>query len=210
MSRRTLLICFLPLVCLGLLISGCDKRYSSEPIEGRVVDAETGEPLQGVVVAANWELEIGTLGGAYPIGQLMVLESVTDENGRFAFPAWGPLEVEHGQLGMASPRLVLFRPDYDFRVLHNRFDPDDESEMRRSDWSGREIKLKRFAGSPSEYADRLLSIEIALRYMTRECLWKSVPNMVDALDLMSKYFEALEIVRGPYSKKYLARACHAR
>lgn len=47
-------------------------RYSAEPIEAWVVDAETKQPLDGVVVTANWQLKEGTFGGSVQVGQLMV------------------------------------------------------------------------------------------------------------------------------------------
>jgi hypothetical protein len=63
-------------------------RHSSEPIEAWVIDAETKKPLEGVIVTANWELT-GGWEGSYPKGQMMVMEAVSDANGRFRFPGWG-------------------------------------------------------------------------------------------------------------------------
>ena len=37
--------------------------YRGEAIHGRVVDAETGKPLPGVVVVATWVMVGSTLGG---------------------------------------------------------------------------------------------------------------------------------------------------
>src|SRR3990172_3705709 len=82
-----LLIFCLPLTACALV----SLKYSAEPIEARVVDAETKQPLEGVIVTANWELVEGTLaGGPRVLGQMMVMEAVTDANGRFSFPALGP------------------------------------------------------------------------------------------------------------------------
>src|SRR6266849_1854255 len=86
LARIFALICLLPL-------QACATTYSAEPIEAWVVDADSGQPIEGVVVTANWELEIGTLGGNIPVGQIMVMETVTDQKGRFYFPAWGPKAV---------------------------------------------------------------------------------------------------------------------
>ena len=46
---------FLAVLCL-LPLSACGETYSAEAIEAWVVDAETGQPIEGVVVAANWQL----------------------------------------------------------------------------------------------------------------------------------------------------------
>src|SRR5690348_13390482 len=61
--------------------------YSAEPITAWVVDAETKQPLAGVNVVAHWQLE-GGLEGGNNIGQMMVMEAVTDTAGKFSFPAW--------------------------------------------------------------------------------------------------------------------------
>jgi len=46
--------------------------------------------LEGVAVAAHWQSDIHTLGGRIPGSQIMILGVVTDANGRFYLPGWGP------------------------------------------------------------------------------------------------------------------------
>ncbi len=71
-----------------LLVRGCFSFYYAEAIEAWIIDAETRKPVQGAVVVARWKLVYGLEGGyAY---DWVVLETMTDENGRFTFPAWGP------------------------------------------------------------------------------------------------------------------------
>ena len=59
--------------------------YNADAIEGWVVDRETGNPIEGVVVVAHWQLRGGLEGGT-PIRELKILESVTDHDGRYSFP----------------------------------------------------------------------------------------------------------------------------
>ena len=83
-----------------LLLGGCTilpGAYQAEPIEGWVVDAETGKPLEGVNIAASWELMSGGM-AVIPVGSIMLMETVTDVKGRYAFPAWGPLARNQGAL----------------------------------------------------------------------------------------------------------------
>lgn len=64
----------LSLACLAIAISapGCSLRYPMT-IAGRVTDAETGEPIPGVVVGVK-----GSKEGAYPV--------VTNRDGKFSLP----------------------------------------------------------------------------------------------------------------------------
>src|SRR2546422_4340820 len=93
---------------LGLPLSACHSLtffYSAEAIEGSVADAETGRPLEGVIAVAHWQLKGGFEGGT-PIGELQILEAVTDPNGRYSFPAWGPKFALTGYLEDAAS--ILF------------------------------------------------------------------------------------------------------
>lgn len=147
---RSFVLLALSPVFLGM--SGYPSKYSAEAIEARVVDADTKQPLEGVIVTANWELEDSTFAGNVPVGQLMVMEAVTDRNGRFHFPAWGPRKPSKGGLRNKDPQLLLFKPGYRSRGLVNEFrERMYEEPVRRSEWSGKTIEMKRFTGTPEEW-----------------------------------------------------------
>lgn len=140
--------------------------YSAEPIEARVVDAETKKPVEGVVVTANWQLFHSTVGGRVPGSQLMVAETVTDKEGRFAFPAWGPKLALSGYLDNYDPQLLLFKSGYEYRRLGNPVSSvTDHSTTRRSQWNGRTIEMKKFTGTPKEW---LRTLEHSIPGGTRE------------------------------------------
>src|SRR5215510_4957926 len=97
---------------------GFPNTYSAEAIEAWVIDEETRQPLEGVIVVANWKL----MGGMHPdvIGSLVLTETVTDARGRFSFPAWGPKpRPVTGYLDELSPQLLLFKSAYAVRMLQN-------------------------------------------------------------------------------------------
>lgn len=143
---------FLALSPVLLGMSGYPSKYSAEAIEARVIDADTKQPLEGVIVTANWELEDSTFGGNVPVGQLMVMEAVTDKNGRFYFPPWGPKKPPKGGLRNKDPQLLLFKPGYRSRGLVNEFrDYMYEEPIRRSEWNGKTIELKKFTGTSEEW-----------------------------------------------------------
>ena len=44
--------------------------YIAAPIEARVVDAESGQPIEGANIVAAWHLEKSSLDGGRHVGQL--------------------------------------------------------------------------------------------------------------------------------------------
>jgi hypothetical protein len=160
--------------------------YSAEAIEARVVDADTKQPLEGVIVTANWELRGGglALGGSTAVGQIQVMEAVTDQNGRFFFPAWGPIKQFKGELHDKDPQLLFFKSGYAYRILWNdyRGDPPAMKVVHRSQWNGKTIEMKRFTGAMQEYVRRFDDWNSALDQIIRrnpnECNWKKLPEAV--------------------------------
>lgn len=150
---------------------GLPSRYSAEAIEAWVIDAETKKPLEGVIVVAHWQLFYSTVGGRVPAGQLEIMETVTDNNGRFYFPAWGPKKVPKykpqkgdiwiayipflapdGYLDDSDPALLLFKPGYEYAGLQNPTrSHTDHSPVRRSVWNGKTIQMTKFMGTPEEW-----------------------------------------------------------
>lgn len=201
------------LSCSILTLPACatvyPPSYSAEAIEARVIDAETKQSLEDVIITANWELRGGglALGGSSYAGQLMVMEAVTDVNGKFYFPAWGPIRQSKGELQENDPKLIFFKSGYRYKILSNeiRNDPDAALEpVRRSRWNGRTIALERFKGTVEEYARHLSSIDIDLRfaYDNENCELKHVPRMVAALHREEKRFRDLKVYNSLHSLGY--------
>ncbi len=90
--------------------------YSAKAIRATVVDGATSLPLEGVVVVARWVLR--RMWGDGP--RLHVAESVTDQQGEFLIPGWGP-EPRPAlmELQDKSPQLLLFKHGYVPMELHN-------------------------------------------------------------------------------------------
>ena len=130
--------------------------YWAQAIHARVVDADTGEPIEGAVVVADWKLYGGGIGHGGHRDSLLVEETVTDVNGEFTFGKWGPkLRPAYAALDTA-PWLVIFKSGYQHRFLSNEF--DGNGFVRRSDWNGRNVELRRFLGTPEQRVDGLRSV----------------------------------------------------
>lgn len=194
---------------LGLLIAqpACTASplfYSAEAIEARVVDAETKKPIEGVVVTANWQLYHSTVGGRVSGSQLMVIEAVTDKDGRFHFPAWGPKLALWGYLDNYDPQLLLFKPGYEHQRLTNKVSSKTSmASRRRSEWNGKTIEFKPFKGTGEEYVRHLSFLMGGLRFIEDDCQWKKTPKMLMALQEQTDKFKASGIVSDIYRIDYL-------
>lgn len=204
----------------GLLIaqpacSGSPSYYSAEAIEARVVDAETKKPIEGAVVAANWQLYYSTVGGRVPGSQLMVMEAVTDKDGRFHFPAWGPKKVpkykpQKGDVWIAhipflvpdsyldnhDPQLLLFKSGYEYKRLINEVSSKTNmASLRRSEWNRKTIELKKFKAAGEEYAEHVHQLDNDLEWaryglmgVLDDCEWKKIPRMLVELHRIGEQF----------------------
>ncbi len=170
-------------------LPGCAYKYSADSIEGHVVDSDTGKPLEGVIVVANWALEFGWEGGS--LATLYLAEALTDGTGRYFIPAWGPKEVPgklppEARLKNDDPALYFYLNGYEYHVVTNSRSVKEMWKkgpaVRSSEWNGRTIKLRRFAGTPEEYRKRVLALwqgNVFLRPDTMvECEWKRVPTLI--------------------------------
>jgi len=171
-------------VCAILLSTGSEAfiRYSAAPIAAQVVDSETGEPIPGVVVLAHWELRGG--GHGQSKGELMILETKTDADGRFSFPAWGPKTVwdPDARLWDADPAMTLLKQGYAPRTVLNSqaVGPIDTTRsLRTSRWDGKRIEIKNLHGDEKAAAQAFDLDEIRrLVGSGTDCEWKEMPLTV--------------------------------
>ena len=110
--------------------------YFGAPIEGRVVDADTQKPIEGAVVAVEWEM-IGSWGRR---GQFVEREVLTAADGKFKVPGWGPrFRSPIGGVLEDDPTIWVFKSAYGYHVSSNR--ADSNTFIRRSNVDGKTIVL---------------------------------------------------------------------
>lgn len=220
---------FFLIAALTFPLQACATNYSAEPIEAWVVDAESGQPVEGVVVVAHWQLE-GGLEGGNNLGQMMVMEAVTDQAGKFSFPAWGPKKVpddfswatSNARLKNMDPEMLLFKNGYKYLRLQNDKPLEELGGMkpyvRTSEWNGKTVKMVKFKGSLREYAQHLNYLDGYLeRTAVSEygyCEWKNIPLMILAIGKQSKIFETANISHSsiynsllPNEEAYARKGC---
>jgi len=79
------------------------------PYEGRVIDADAGKPVEGVVVLGVWYKEIPSPGGA--ISQYYdAMETVTDKNGEFQIKGLGLLVMSN----IIPMDVLIFKAGYEY------------------------------------------------------------------------------------------------
>jgi hypothetical protein len=88
------------------------------PWKAQVLDAETGQPLEGVVVLARWDKR--SVGWPHPERQFHDIdEIVSDADGRFVIPA-RDLSTRNPWRALVGPIITMFKPGYG----HWTFRPD--------------------------------------------------------------------------------------
>ena len=141
------------LLVLQSAVAAAPDSYTAAPIGGRVVDAATGTPLAGAVVVAAWSIHRLLYLSGDEIRQLEVQEVLTDTEGRYRLPGWGPIArpAAWGMLGGNDPRIAVFKPGYEPEIFLNsqpgpitmEFNKPDAS-LRLSLWDGKDLAVQRY------------------------------------------------------------------
>ncbi len=93
------------------LVASC-ATYSGKAGSATVVDAATGRPLCGVVVAASWNcIDIRPAEFA---GVFFMTDAVTDERGEFMLLSWGARRITMGNSGRV-PRSLDYAESFSRR-----------------------------------------------------------------------------------------------
>ena len=209
-------VSFRPLCTLLLLASSCDafaisdaagalldpntsflpSLYSAPALEAWIVDADTKQPVEGVVVAASWQSETHTYGGRYPGEVIHIMEAITDAKGHFSIPGWGPVLVKRGHVEEESPKLIVFMPGYEFLTLWSETGGPSGTNYRAA-WNKTRIDIKRSEKATLKQLERLTS---ELRYVIEkpeECRWRLLPKMI--LTIRQSRLELKAIGQTPFA-----------
>lgn len=184
-----------------LLCTACSKTYHGAAIEGWVVDAQTKQPLEDVIVVVMWELDRG---GFHPgqAGALFRKEAVTDNKGRFAFPEWGPMKAERGFMRDATPYIALYKRGYKTAQLRNQNYKERQpvGGVWHSEWNGETVELERYEGDLKGYDNYLQSVRFLYRW---GCEWEQMPQLTADLLKLADECRAVDAfcANGPSIRK---------
>jgi hypothetical protein len=172
---------------LCVLLAACSgATYSGPEWSARVVDTETGAPIEGAIVVVRWELE--RYSGRFA-GWLFITEAVTDADGMFHLPAWGPIKAPsvsgiETRMSPNVPEIAIFQPGYsvtdsdccsDSGYLDSGY---GSGPAVRPAWANRNVfGLRRFHGTVRQYIDAL---EHSLPTNGPPCAFLSTPRIFAA------------------------------
>jgi hypothetical protein len=108
---------FLILISLTILLifTGC-----STPMTGRIVDAETGQPIEGAIVLVEWTKTHG-FGNTYTSSE-KVVEIFSDKDGIVKIPEYNDLFAEEPDITIYKPGYVAWNNHWIFPSINKRED----------------------------------------------------------------------------------------
>jgi len=136
----------LAVIIISCMLSSFSCSYAVRydgPYEGRIIDAKTGKPVEGVVVLGVWYKEKITVGGAVH-HFYDAQETVTDKDGEFSIQGLG-LKIFSNVVPMS---LLVFKSGYEYLGLFP-WDTLEKDILLRKEikWEGKKavIPLKKLS-----------------------------------------------------------------
>ncbi len=168
-------------------LQGCNSPlFVAEPFEATVVDAETGEAIEGAIVIANWARYVGSVHGHDFKEQLETMEAETNADGKFSMAGFRKvnLPLMYSTARGEDPQIIVFKPGYEFSRWGNGC-PSAEGDCRyfsrRAVVAGKTIKLKRLddAGMVKDPTYmRYFGLKTRLENIVENCNWKKIPRFI--------------------------------
>jgi len=114
--------CLFAFLVFSLLTSGCAVTNTFGPYKGKVVDADTKEPIEGAVVYMECKTKTGNIGGVqYHYADAK--EVMTDKNGEFHIILTA-VTARPGHIWEEIPSLIIFKPGYGLYPLNKKSSVD--------------------------------------------------------------------------------------
>jgi hypothetical protein len=183
-------------MAIAVAVAGCEGSpyYVSDPIEAWVVDAETGKPIEGAIVTANWQLlSFGFDTGGRKLYQLEVMETVTDAKGRFFFPGFTKLNPALADLGDDDPKIRIFKPGYEYSGMSSNYrnHPGLKSAHRHSKADAHTFRLRK-ESDPRKYAHAIDMLNTDLSALVERGYQKEIPRMSLALNCEMRQIKRID------------------
>ena len=160
-------------------VLSADFLYHSDgPYKGKVVDLETGDPIEGVVVAGVWVLSFSLT--AFCDAK----EIVTDKNGEFVLPKgscfslWPLAEMDRMDI-------IVFKPGY---LAYPPLGPSpEERRARMPDFAGDEFKNRKQyniikLGKPKTREEREFTYDYASGLFIIDQAFNQLPRLLELVN----------------------------
>ncbi len=130
MKTNCLLRIFVFLFLMAITTSCYPARYDG-PYKGKIIDAETGAPIEGVVILGVWYKETPTVAGAVS-SFYDASETVSDKNGDFEIKGLG-LKIFSNVTPM---NVVIFKAGYEHISTSWDLFKENDSYKKKIKWDG--------------------------------------------------------------------------
>lgn len=208
------------LLVVALLGHGCAGfgAYNFAPIEARVVDEETGQPIEGAIVVANWQLEEASIHLTIQRESLEIQETVTNRDGQFKLPGFTKVNTTPYFLKSRAPQIIIFKPNYRI-YYYSAMYPMGGKATEMNDYpkpaiSGAPVKLKSLANEREKYLDQFRRLRMSLdsafassSVTGKACDWTKIPELLVAMEGEKYKLSYLDQVSQPRIADLLGRDC---
>ena len=201
MQKKALYSLCIAIVAL-FMVSGCAAKYTikTESISGKVVDAETNEPIEDVIVIGYWPGYTFYF-EQYPVGTIELLEVVTDKEGKYFVPGWLKKNLD-SSFRYGDPEMIFYKTGYEIEIVKNAFTMENFKKMPgyfqpwRAEWDGKTIKMKKFEGDNRAYRKYLNVVQFSAPFedIFKYCKYMNAPRLLIA---MEEYYQTQPDYRVP-------------
>lgn len=142
------------------------------------------------------------------VGYMKVMETVTDENGKFHFPSWGPKPNFYvGEIRLEAPVLMLFKSGYRYASTQNQGSALTAApNAMKSDWNKQTILMKRYSGMQPDYDAGFIPLLTDIDDLKRHGHWTEIPTFLCALGREHKILSNSDVPNLLYSFEALKSA----
>jgi hypothetical protein len=204
--------------CALTLLTACTYSTGSfdEPgLRGKLIDADTSQPVQGAVIYGYYATAEGSLGGGETIKEILrVFEVESDANGVFEIPAWKTSwSITRGEPRQRFPAIAIYKDGYklDLQNLSKIADWVSQTKLPGSgkrvgnviDWTASPTQLKATATERERY-DALSNSNAAYADIG-ECGWEQHVKLLVAqhgarMAMVKQYVPPTDIDSSGYIK----------
>ena len=144
-----LLLAVVAILIAGNVYGGQWLLYHDKAIKGQVIEADTGNPIEGALVIALWKLT--DIVGEGPGGYAKIIVTETDKEGRFEIPPWinfKPWKLIYTTNNL-SPYTAIFKPGYMVHRSHRlAFEGFPEDTIMTAE--ERKLGIEKFGIAPAK------------------------------------------------------------